>query len=114
MTALTLPLRTDAPRYSIRVDLDAARYVFDFEWNDRAGAWFFDLSDAAGVRLLSSVRVSLGCALLERFADPALPPGVLFAVDTTGADIEPARADLGDRVQLVYYPLADIPADLVR
>lgn len=113
MTAQVLPLRTDAPRYSIRVELDSLRYQFSFEWNDRAASWFFDLDDSNGDRLLSTVRVSTDWPLLDRFRfDSRVPRGVLVAIDTQKTDYDPAREDLGARVQLIYYPLADVPAEL--
>lgn len=113
MVAQTLPLRTDAPRYALRVDLDAQRYSFEFEWNDRAGAWFFNLLDASEDPILQGVRVVVNSSLLELFRDPRLPPGVLFAADSTGLDLDPGLTDLGDRVQLVYYPLVDLPSEVV-
>jgi hypothetical protein len=112
MTAQILPLRTDSPRYSIRTELDGARYLFDLEWNDRAAAWFFSISDAEGVPLVSGVRVVIDLPLLDGFSNAALPPGVLFAADSMNMDLDPGRTDLGDRVQLVYTPIADIPADV--
>ncbi len=112
MTAQVIPCRTDAPRYSIRVELDAVRFELHFEWNDRAAAWFLDIYDADAVRLVSSIRIVVAYPLLERFSDARLPAGILMAADTTKADLDPLREDLGDRVQLIYTPLADIPADI--
>lgn len=112
MTAQIIPLRTDSPRYSIRTELDGARYVIDLEWNDRAEAWFLAVADGEGVRLVESVRVVIDFPLLDAYSNAALPPGVLFAVDSTNADLDPGRADLGDRVQIIYFPIADIPPEV--
>lgn len=112
MSAQIIPCRTDSPRYSIRVELDGARFELHFEWNDRAEAWFLDLYDANAVRLLSSVRIVVAFPFLERFTDPRMPPGILLADDTMKTDHDPLLGELGDRVQLIYTPLADIPAEV--
>ena len=114
MTALLIPTRTDAPRYSIRVDLDGDRFVLNFEWNDRALGWFLDIDNEAGERLISGVRISVNFPILNRYVIDGLPKGILIALDSTAAGIDPLREDLGDRVRLVYFPVADLPASVFR
>lgn len=113
MTAQILPLRTDLPRYSFRVELDGARYEFSMEWNDRAGAWFFDLADAEGDLIVTSIRVGVDYPLLDSYTDDRIPPGILLAVDSQKLDLDPGRQDLGDRVQMIYYPIADLSAEVL-
>ncbi len=112
MTRL-LPTVTDRARYSFEVELDRVFFKFDFEWVERVGSWFFSLSNAQGVALISGQRVIVGTPLLNRFRQAGLPAGLLIAVDTSNADIDPGFADLGDRVKLYYLEVADIPAKLV-
>ncbi len=38
------------------------------------------------------------------------PPGLLMAYDTSGEGIDPGLTDLGQRVQLIYYTVADVAA----
>ena len=110
---ITLPTRTDVQRYRIEVELDAKSYVFDFSWNDRLAAWFFDVLDASDLtQILSGRRVVVGFPLWNRFRDPKLPAGVLEAIDTSDAGLDPLFAELGDRVLLVYTPAAEIPDEL--
>jgi hypothetical protein len=110
---LEIPTRTDLPHYSIEVELDQQSFTLEFRWNDRAEGWFMDVSDVNGVRLLNGRRVCVDLPLLARFRDPALPAGELLAVDTAGTNEDPGIADLGARVKLLYYELADIPTAFV-
>ena len=108
MAISILPTLTDEARYSFSIDLEDVEFKFDFEWNERAGAWLFSITDANGDVLLAGQRVIVGFPLLNRFRDIRLPAGWLEAVDTTGAGLDPAFADLGDRVKLLYIPSAEI------
>lgn len=110
---IILPTSTDTPHYKFEIELDKADFHFAFDWNDRASHWYFSLSDASHTLLLASGRVVVGFPLLNRFRDPRLPAGMLDAIDTSGNDLDPGFADLGDRVKLLYTEAADIPADLV-
>jgi hypothetical protein len=109
--AIIIPTRSD-PRYQIEVELAGANYLFDFEWNDRAESWFFDVSDQSYTKLLSGVRIVVGFPLWTRYRNPRLPSGDLSAVDTSGAGLDPKLEDLGDRVLLVYTPIDEIPEKL--
>ncbi len=112
MTTLVIPTRTDSARYTMAVALEKQTYRFDFEWNDRDASWSFDIYDVNNVILLAGRKVVLGYPLIARYRDPRLPPGDISAIDTSGADLDPLFADLGDRVQLLYTESADIPAFL--
>lgn len=107
-----LPHQKDTPRFQFEIDLDAVSVIFRFEWNDRLDSWFFDLLTTAEEPIVSGVRVTVGIPLWNRFRDPRIPPGILEAVDTSGAGVDPAFEDLGDRVLLVYVNASEIPAAL--
>jgi hypothetical protein len=108
--ALVMPTRTDAARYTFEMELDGVTFGFTFNWNERAGAWFFSIADVNGVPLLSGRRVVVNFPLLARFRDPRLPAGDLEAVDTSGEKLDPGLADLGARVRLLYMPIAELPS----
>lgn len=113
MSVLLMPTRQDAPSYTFEMDLENNTYGFAFAWNERDAAWYFDIFDAVGTPLLSSRKVTLGLPLLWRFRDSRLPPGELTVVDTGGQDQEAGLADLGTRVQMLYYPSTELPASFV-
>jgi len=104
-----LPLLTDqgaTPHYSLQCELDGVTYSFEFIWNDRDGAWYMQVGDAAENLLAGSVKVVLGKLLLGRFRDSRLPPGPLICKDTGGQNVDPGLADLGTRVEIWYYPVS--------
>lgn len=113
MAALLIPVDANAPHYEIEVELDGAAFRLAFRWNDRAEAWLLDVSDVDGVALLTSRRVVVDLPLLARFRDPRLPAGELIAVDTASTGADPSFEDLGERVVLLYFPAADLPAAFV-
>lgn len=100
--ALEIPLDPELPAYEFTIDLDGRVYRLGFAWNARAGAWSMDLGTEAGEPLVMGLKVVANWPLLDRYADPRLPPGVLMSVDTSGDGIDPGRDDLGDRVRIVY------------
>lgn len=108
---LTINFTTDKtgaplPAFSQRTTIDGTAYQIDCHWNTRAAAWFFGFSDPdTGAPILQGLRMELG-ALFRGGVDPALPGGLFFLVDTTGAGVPPTLTDLGQRVVL-YYATAD-------
>lgn len=86
------------------VTLDGVDYVIELAWNTRDSRWYLSLKTAAGTELLMGVAVVVDYSLLSRVSwSPDAPPGVLMAIDTTGAHAEISEMeDLGSRVQLTY------------
>jgi hypothetical protein len=108
---ITIPITNPTPRFSQGVDLDGVAFILAFEWNDRDETWSFNLLDSDSVPLVTGVGVRVGLPLLNRHTGIAGPAGVLEAIDTSGAGLDPGFADLGERVQLLYTPIGEIPAD---
>lgn len=103
---LILPLTSD-PESDFEVELEGRSYIFRFRFNVRDGCWYFDLSTAEGVSLRAGVRVVLETPLL-RGVSTELPPGQLFASDSTGKQVPPGADDLGQRVQVYYLTAAEL------
>jgi len=110
--SLILPMQRGAARFEFEIDLEGESFFFRFEWNDRAGSWFFDVLTVDQEPLVSGVKVVLGIPLLNRYRDPRLPLGMLEAIDTSDSGAEAAFADLGDRVLLLYTLSSEIPPGL--
>jgi hypothetical protein len=102
MTTLILAAAADAPHFDFSSTLEGKLLTFEFRWNERSGAWFLSLFDDTGAPIFSGRRVVLGADLLGRSADSRLPPGMLIAYDTSGANLEAGRNDLGGRVKILY------------
>jgi hypothetical protein len=103
-----IPVTSDPPAYTYQIDLDGRSYTLDFHFNARMGRWFMGIGDADGVPLLSAIPLLAGPPIINRFKNPALPPGEFLVFDTTGKSISPGADELGSRVQLLYIPVADL------
>lgn len=95
-------------RYTFDCDLDNVTYQFEMEWNDRDSGWYMSISNSDGEPLVTGRRVVLNYPLTNIYRDPRLPAGSLVAIDSSGTDTEPGLLDLGDRVKLVYVPVAEL------
>jgi len=107
--AVTVPVLLDTPLFSLETQLDGTLYSLTFRWNSRANQWFVDLADAANDPIVSGIAIVVDFPLARRCRDPRMPPGALFAVDTTGAGLDPGETDLGRRVVILYFTEAELP-----
>lgn len=102
MATVTIPVTADTPHFDFDVVLEGATYGLELRWNERVSLWLLSVYDAAGALLAAGRPVVLGAELLGRSGNADLPPGDLFAIDTSGKDLEAGRLDLGTRVLLAY------------
>lgn len=118
-----IPFTSD-PWQSFSCSLAGVEYGFLASYNDRNGAWSFDLSlQATGQVLVAGVPILLGCDLLAPFGlgigtmiavDMAASPTAMLAADGTTVipatlmtDPDPVGAfndDLGSRVIVIFIP----------
>lgn len=111
MSVSVLPFVGSIANYDFTTTIGASTYTFTVSWNYREDSWYFDVDDANGSNLISSVKLCLG-AFLGR-TTPASPftDGVMIAVDTAathGGDAHEAGFDdLGTRVIIKYFEAAD-------
>ena len=91
--------------------LGGAQFELRLTWRDRpgGGAWYADLWDATGAEVWLGQRVSTRWGLGLGLLPPGAPDGVLFV---RGPE-EYERADLGDTVQIVFYPAEELPEPTV-
>lgn len=102
MAILQLTAQNNLPSFRYTILLDGTNYTLTYTFNSRMGKWFLDLADAVGNEIVSQVPIIASWPLFDRFNDLAVPPGTLFAFDTSGQDLDPGQFDLGDRV-LIFY-----------
>ena len=109
---IQIPTLIDGTRsYQIQTELDGTTFEFVFNWNDREGRWYFDLNDISSNPLVSGRAVVLNTSLLGYLrATPSYPAGDLMVIDTSDSNIDASLTDLGDRVIMIYIPIADISA----
>lgn len=90
------------------VILDDVSYLLDFGWNERYQQWDLSILLPDETVILSGIKLVLNYQLFDTFEYLALPPGELYCVDTTEKETEVTRDNLGDTVQLVYIPEAEL------
>lgn len=104
-----IPITQEGAHFEFFTELDGgASYRLTFRWNARVGAWFMDLADGDGSLIVAGVRVVLNIPLLGKVADSRRPPGELFAIDTSGDELEADFEGLGRRVALYYASFSDL------
>ncbi len=98
-------LRTfEDPFYTMSTTLDGSDYLFEFRYNQREDAWYFDIGLTDGTVLVRGTKVVCNVSLLKRFADSRMPKGTLFAWPNTNSRLAPGLLELGEdkRVTLLY------------
>lgn len=96
--------------YSQRARLDERDYTMRFQWNQRAGRWFFSLFDAEDEPILQGVKLVANFPILRYWHhDPRCPAGELWVHDLTGDGSPPGFEELGigKRCELAYHALAE-------
>lgn len=94
---ITIPLRNDIFFYSFTKELENINYLFTIRLNARLGNWLMSVDDV----LLNSPMLG-GQDILGQFHHLEVPEGELRMVDLDGANLEPTRISLGDRLILQY------------
>ncbi len=110
MATRVIPINPGVPHQSMQVDLDGVKFNLTLHWNEREGAWYFDLLDASNVPLLMGTKLVINVPLLRRMSTETKPPGEIVALDPSGNEgADPGLDDLGERVLLVYEEAATLP-----
>lgn len=85
----TIQPREDDTHTVQNVNLDGARFTFDFYTNKSDGAWYMDVSDDTGGAQVRSIRLVAGIELLYRFRHLNVPPGALWVQSTLAIPADP-------------------------
>lgn len=102
MALIDIPV-TNWPDETATFVLEDVSYKIRTRYNERAGAWFADVSLEDGTAIATGRKIVVGWAisgLRESSADRL--PGILYATDTSAKDEDPTVDDLGTRVLLRY------------
>lgn len=106
--SVEVPLKKGLPFFDLQVELESVTYTLTLRWNERAARWFLDVADVTGEVL------HLGgmCVVADFPIAPHItgrePRGALIFVDTSGEGLDPGFEDLGERVVLRYYTVAEL------
>ena len=103
----TIPIQ-DAPAFTQNVSLDGTIYRLSLRFNWRGQFWSMGISNAAGVQIMSSVKLVVNYLLTEIYIQDGMPPGYFGVIDPTGIDGTVVDRDtLGDGVFLIYVTEAE-------
>lgn len=105
-----IPLRSDLSYFDLQIALEAVNYTLLFRWNLRESSWYMDIYDEQGVTLIVAGLKLVADSLLGIVRTGRKPPGAFIALDTSGLGVDPGLNDLGVRVKLLYYTLAELSA----
>ena len=103
MAAIPIALNEDYPWYSFSVTLENVTYTFTVAFNTRANRWYLSIGDAVGNQIVAGFPLLIGRDLLAAYRTQAVPPGYLFAFDTSGQGLQPTAASFLTDHQLVYF-----------
>lgn len=119
--ATLIPFRPSIPFYDFSTTIKNVEYRFDVRWNGRddrgAGAWYFDVSESDGTKIVEGAKITLGVMLARSVNHPLFREGILVVVDTgnaagNGVARGPTFDDLGvtadgvqQRVQVMHLQL---------
>lgn len=106
---LVLPVEQTSAWFEFGIELEGVVYHFTFRFNDRDGAWYFDITNARGDLLAQGLKAVSETPLLMALRTlPGLPPGELIVRDTAGLDEEPTFDSLGRRHLMMYLTAAEL------
>jgi len=108
MSTVIVPFIPSIPNYRFATVLDSQTFIFDVRWNGRNNSWYFDLLNEDEEPIRNNVRVVLGALLSIRATAEDSPLGIMQALDSSQSGAEAGFDDLGDRVEVYYYELADL------
>lgn len=103
-----LPFKPSIPFQRVSTTLAGIEYVLQLRWNGRDEAWYLDVLTEDEDVIRAGVKIVLGSLLGRRSVDVRFPPGVLIATDHSGAGVDASLDDLGVRVAVYFYTLAEM------
>lgn len=99
----------ELPSHTQTVVLGASQFTIRFTFRDRTGAWYLDLWTVDGDPVILGRRLSVDWSPLLGLALDNAPEGVLFVRGPDGY----VREELGDDLLLIFYPLSELPPEVV-
>lgn len=98
---VTIPF-SEFPAFSQEIILDNIPFRVSFNWNTRGEYWTLSILDRDENQLASGIKIVLDYELIARYPGRGLPPGEIYAIDTSGELDKIGRDDFQDRASLVY------------
>jgi len=106
--AFNLPIDATFSNFSQQMDLDGVSYNLTFLYNSTTLQWTISISDIDDVHIIDGLKLVLNSNLFSQYPSIGLPPGELYCIDTTEKETEINRENLGETVELIYVPEAEV------
>lgn len=110
---IRVPFVPSVPSYSMTVPIEGASYALDVRWNERAGAWYFDVRELDGAPIALGIKIVLGAYLGRQSNHPLFLSGTFVAHDTSRRKREAGLDDIGTRVVVLYATNDDARAAIL-
>jgi len=102
MSVLEIQTRNDLGAWNQQTDLEQTTFGFQFRWNDRDQAYYFNILNESGDVIRAGVRVIVNFELLRQLVDEGRPLGKFLAWDPRSDPQPPVFGEIGDAVILTY------------
>lgn len=91
------------PAFRQSLTLEGVSYIFSFVWNTRDNAWTMSIYDDQNEPLVLGIRIVLNYELIGQYQHLEIPPGKIYALDTTG-NVNPITYEdmFNGRISLLY------------
>lgn len=106
--SVLIPFFNDQASFQEEVVLDEIPYVFKFTYNTRMEFWTMNILTKDLEPIVQGIKIVLSYELISRFANPDLPQGQLYALDSGITETEVTRDNLGNIIQLVYVEADEV------
>jgi hypothetical protein len=108
-----IPFVPSIGEYDFDVVIEGDTYLFDpVRWNEHDQAWYFDLLEADRTPILQGAKITVGSYIGRYSTHKLFQRGVIAAVDTSGDYRAPTFDDLGTRVEVRFYRIEDLVAEM--
>ena len=108
-----LAMRPGIPDYRFRAVLNGDEYAFRARWNSRLKLWALDAADRANTPIFSGALIVLGAYIGRTASHKLVQEGFLLARDSTKSGREAGFDDIGTRVQVFYFTIDEMRAELI-
>lgn len=102
MAEYQIEIDSDDPFFDLSVELSGKLYIIEISWNVENEFWTISLFTSDKEPIFLGRKIVINYNLFSYCSHPLLPPGRLFALDTSFTNTECGESDLGNRVILVY------------
>lgn len=103
-----IPFIPGQNNYRLRTSFDNEEVLFRVRWNAHDSAHYIDVLEPGEEPIAQGIKVVLGVNLGRRSTHPFFLRNLLHAFDTTLQGVEAGVDDLGGRVVVVRYGLAEL------